>query len=254
MTSSTVARVPAAVRRLLVLPALAVGLAGSLSGCDSFFEGFGDTPLEITADEIGWAPGDDVTGEVVNPDGTMTVTLAPAPAGPRAAIKAMDLDQDVDAPGVVLCDFDRDPSTYSCPTAGLDLGVYVVQVTDAKQTGEGTQTVSVVVSDVPDYDPTAGIVPVDMATGERDETEAYLAPTAGEPTDVPLAGWAPGTTVTVQLTGDGEVKPFLTRRATIAADGTGQLRLPALKRGYYGLVASDGTWAQGLYLHVTRSS
>lgn len=247
MTSSTL-------RRVLVLPVLAVGLVGSLSACDSLLEGFGDTPLGITADEIGWAPGEDVTGVVENPDGTMTVTLAPAPEGPRGALEAIDLDQDRDAPGLVTCDYDRDPSTYSCPTSGLAQGVYVVQVTDATQTGEGTQSVAVAVSDVPGYDPTAGIVPVDMATGEHDETEAYLAPEAGRPTPVPLAGWEPGTEVTVSVVGDGEVEPFLVRRATMAADGTGKVRLPALEQGYYSLVVTDGTWAQDLFVHVTRSN
>lgn len=247
MTSSTV-------RRLLVLPVLALGIAGSLSACDSFLGGFADTPLGINADEIGWAPGEDVTGVVENPDGTMTVTLAPAPEGPRGALEAIDLDQDRDAPGLVTCDYDRNPSTYACPTSGLDQGVYVVQVTDAKQPGEGTQSVAVVISDVPGYDPTVGMVPVDMSTGERDESEAYLAPEAGTPTPVPLAGWEPGTEVTVSVVGDGEVKPFLVRHVTIADDGTGEVRLPALERGYYGLVATDGTWAQDLSVHVARSN
>lgn len=248
MTSSTAARV----RRLLVLPALAVGLAGSLSACDSLLQGFGDTPLGITADEIGWTPGVDVTGQVVNPDGAMTVTLAPAPAGSRAAITAIGRAQDPDARGVVTCDYDRDPSTYSCPTSALDPGVYVVQVTDAKQPGEGTQAVAVAVSNVPDYDPTVGTVPVDMATGERDEAGSHLAPEAGRPTRVPLAGWEPGTEVTVALVADGQVRPFVRRSTTIAADGTGRVRLPALTRGYYGLVATDGLWASQLYVEATR--
>lgn len=249
MTSST----PGLVRRLLVLPALALGLVGSLSACDSFFEGFGDTPLGITVDEIGWVPGEDVTGGVENPDGTMTVTLAPAPAGARAALKAGLQDQDLDARGVVTCDYDRDPSTYSCPTSGLDLGVYVVQVTDAKQPGEGTQSVAVVLSDVPGYDPTIGTVPVEMTTGERAEAEAYLAPEADQPTQVPLAGWEPNTEVTVTVVADGERKPFLTRRTSIGADGVGEVRLPGLDRGFYSLVATDGLWAQDLYFEARRS-
>lgn len=111
-----------------------------------------------------------------------------------------------------------------------------------------------VVSDVPDYDPTVGIVPVDMASGERAESESYLAPEAGKPTQVPLAGWEPGTEVTITVVADGEVEPFLQRRTTIGADGTGELRPPALDRGYYGLVATDGRWATQLSFEALPSS
>ncbi len=250
MTSSTAARV----RRLLVLPALAAGLVGSLSACSSFLDGFADSPLGITADEIGWAPGEAVTGSVENPDGSMTVSLAPASPGARAALQAVNRTQDLDATGVVPCDYDRDASTYSCPTTGLDLGVHVVQVTDARQPGEGTQAVAVVLSDVPGYDPTAGDVPVEMSTGERSEAEAFLAPVAGRPTLVPLAGWAPGTEVTLRVVADGRTKPFLVRRATIGDDGSAKVRLPALDSGFYSLVATDGTWAQDLWFEARPSS
>ena len=125
-------------RTSVLAPLLLAGAALTLSGCD-FGVDVGDSPLGATADHRGTVIGEPVTGTVQNPDGDITVTLAPASkAKPAEGSNSSGSD-------VTTCTYAD--ATYSCPTDALSTGLYRVEVTDAKFESEGTKLVTVALSD-----------------------------------------------------------------------------------------------------------
>jgi len=217
---------------LLLLAAL-----GLTTGCDAL--SVADTPLDITADRIAYQPGEAVTGEVINPDGTVTITLARSERrGPDAAATS-------------TCDYDPDEETFSCATSDLPLGPYAVQVTDDAQPGEGTKSVAVVLSDVEDFDPTVGTVPQELDTGEAFPREAYVVGTAGRATPVPVTGWGAERRLTLTVTADGGGK-VVTKQLTTDSDGAGMVRIKPLKAAeVYYLAVTDGTWTTPVPMKIT---
>lgn len=236
--------------RLVVAALLATVLAGC-TGMDWSLE-----ELDVTADEIGFRPGEPVTGEVIAPEGEVTVTLAPAPVDSRRPLRDSTTKGSEDA--VVTCDYTPDTRRYSCRTDGLDRGRYAVQVTDAGVRSEGTRSIRIALHEAPGYNPTAGQVPFEAATEEGDqretfEREATVFADAGKPTRVPLTGWAPGTTVLVSVRADGG-KELHRTTVDIGADGTATLRLPAFRAARWSrIVLTDGVWVADLPFLVERS-
>lgn len=220
MTFSSLPRGPRRALSNLALPALLVGAALALSGCDAGLE-FGDTPLGATADHRAVLLGEPITGSVENPDGAITVTLAPASKrDPREGANST-------GPTVVGCTYDDNSFEYSCPTGGLDAGRYRVEVTDAKFRSEGTHLVSVVVSADPDYDPRAHDLVDDAAsTGRRAAIE--------------LTGWHAGSTVAVYLQGDSG-RSIRAATVRIGRDGTARLVVKRLASPA-AVLATDGDW------------
>jgi len=129
-------KLPAAPRRagLIGSWALAALAAGTLTGCEGFAT---DTPLGVTTTEHVFAPGEPVTGEIIHPDGTMTVTLSPR-SSPHVEGEHSD--------GAIACGFESGKTTFSCPTTDLVQDAYLVQVTDGDQPGEGTALAQVAVA------------------------------------------------------------------------------------------------------------
>jgi hypothetical protein len=214
-----------------------------------------DTPLEVTAVGIGFEPGEPVVGEVVHPEGGISVTIAPAPVDLRRPLRTPYGEQDETAAGARACDFSAKSSRYSCPTTGLAQGRYVVQVTDAGMPSEGTASVEVAVHPFPAYEPAAGQVPFEEPADEGDdpvtfEREAIMFADAGGSTLVPLTGWAPGTTVRVSVRADGGRELHRTT-ADIGSDGTGQVLIPPLRPAEFNsVVLTDGVWVAQLPLVV----
>lgn len=186
----------------------------SLSGCADF--GFGDTPLGASAEARGVAQGEEILGSVENPDGDITVTLAPA-AAPRPSEGSNSVGEDI-----VACDYESSEARFSCPTEGLEPGVYRVEVTDAKFESEGTHLVTVAVTADGSYAP------------------RVLGSSSGR--QIELAGWSPERPVTVFVNGDDG----RTRRAgVVTPDENGQAVLQVKKKLGSGLVSvlpSDGVW------------
>ncbi|WP_139983840.1 hypothetical protein [Nocardioides litoris] len=199
-------------RRVAPIPIVVAGLV-LVTGCS----GLVDTPLGAAGDQRVVAPGEDITGEVVHPDGEIRVTLADgdAPLPPNGQ----------NSRGARACAYDD--GRFVCSTEGLDTGAYRVEVTDATWQSEGTHVVEVVLTDVPDYDPR-----VSLADGGR----ALL-----------LTGWEPGRTVTLT------VKDVESARAVAGPlggtpDARGSLTVglgDVLPAGTYRVDASDGLWSSG---------
>ena len=117
-------------RTRLLLPSVPLLLL--VTGC-----GFAvDTPLGTADLPVAVAPGEEVTGRVVHPDGDITVTIGPAQRGLR---------QDERVEAALPCAYDDEQLT--CTTDTLAEGVHAVQVSDAAQPGELVQTAYVVVGD-----------------------------------------------------------------------------------------------------------
>lgn len=189
---------------------VALAFAGTLTACDI------DSPLGATGDQRAVSPGERVTGQVQNPDGDITVTLASA-----ATVHPKSGTNSAEATG---CDYDD--GDYSCATEGLAQGAYRVEVTDAKYPGEGTHYVDVVITDVEGYDPS-------VVLGDDHET-------------VELAGWAPGREVTLTVTEvtrlNRAVRPI---SGTPDDNGSLSFRIVKLDPGTYALEATDGLWSTG---------
>ncbi len=177
-------------RALVLAGAVAAGTI-TVSGCDFAT----DTPLSVTSTTRAVAPGDPITGKVIYPDGKITVTIAPF-ASPRNT----KLHRTA---GEKACEYHRFSKKYSCPTTDLEQGLYLVQVTDAAQPGEGTAEAQVAVTDAVTeaggYDPH---IVISNADGEAKAGPATLK----------LTGWRPGVAVQMRMidennktvfTGDG---------------------------------------------------
>lgn len=241
------------VRRSTAGIVVAVAVLSVLTGCVVTDLELADTPLEVTATEIGYRLTEPVVGEVVNPEGPITVTMVPAPVDPRRPLRTPYGEQDVTAAGVVGCGYASSTRRYSCPTAGLPLGRYVVQVTDAGMPSEGTASVEVALQPAAGYEPAAGQVPFEAPTSAADEPETFereaaVFVDAGKASRVPLTGWAPDSTVQVQVRADNGRK-LHTATVPIGASGTGTLQLPPLPRSdFHTLVLSDTVWVARLPL------
>jgi hypothetical protein len=202
------------VLRFVVISSMAVIISlAALTGC---LTSFGDTPLGAIGDHRVVAPGEPITGEVVNPDGEIHVTLAPATAPYPEDGK--------NSPGARGCRYDD--GDYSCSSSDLAEGVYRVEVTDEKWPSEGVHFVEVVVTGVVGYDP--------AITLSDDKRTAILT------------GWAPGREVTLTVTDRNlgrRVAGPLT--GTPDADGRLALRLGTVAPGNYEFEATDGLWPVG---------
>lgn len=247
----TVRSVAAAAPRLVVAALLATVLAGC-ADMDWSLEA-----LEVTADEIGFQPGTPVVGEVIAPEGEITVTLTRAPVDRRRPLREGHRKQGVARKGVVTCDYAPDTRRYLCPTEGLTRGRYVVRVSDAAVPSEGKPSVAVAVHEAPGYNPTAGQVPYEVPAEEGGEVktferEATVFADAGEPSRVPLIGWAPGSTVQVSVRADGG-KVLHATTLDIGPDGKATLRLPAFRAAMWNrIVLTDGVWVANLPFLVEK--
>lgn len=202
------------VGRLVLLAAVTV----AMTGCEFAT----DTPLGVTADRRAVAPGQQITGEVIYPDGTMTVTIAPA-ASPVTDGHRSRSER--------ACSYQRFKHRFSCGTDALGTGLYVVQVTDAAQPGEGTARAQVAVTATPGYSPQVSVAD---GTGEAK---------AG-PVSLTLTGWKPSRAVRVRLV-DEDGTTVYAGRALPDARGRAQLRTTALLAGHHEIVATDGLWKIG---------
>ncbi len=188
----------------------------SLFGCSL---DIGDTPLGATLAQRGTVLGEHVAGSVENPDGAITVTLAPASApAPEPGSNSAGADE---------CEYDTDSHDFACSTTGLDAGLYRVEVTDAKFASEGTKTVTVAVTDNSGYQPH-----IEPAGGSRPGTLTAR-----------LQGWEPGRRVTVfvldadrgRTTKVGSVVPDSAGRASLTTDQVESGRT-------YAFQGDDGLW------------
>lgn len=202
-------------RAVVLAGAVATGTF-AVSGCDFAT----DTPLSVTSATRAVAPGDPITGKVIYPDGRITVTIAPF-ASPRNA-------QLHRTAGERACEYHRFSKTYSCPTTDLAEGLYLVQVTDAGQPGEGTAEAQVAVTEAGGYDPHVVISNVDG--------EAEVGPATLE-----LTGWRPGVVVRMRMVDENDEVVFA-GTAVPDEDGAASVRTPSLGVGHYNLSATDGLW------------
>lgn len=194
--------------------------AAALGGCAGFVT---DTPLGVTTTAHVFAPGQPVTGDVIYPDGKMTVTIS-AHSTPHAEGKH--------SKGATQCTYRSWKKTFSCPTTDLPQGLYLVQVTDGDQPGEGTALSQVAIAAFKGYDPKIRLA--DTGTDAK----------AGEPVRMLLTGWRPKAPVKVSLVYDGGAA---LDAATVipGADGTFEWTTKALRAGYYTIEADDGLWKIG---------
>ena len=192
--------------------------AGSLTvaGCDFAT----DTPLSVTSTTRAVAPGEPITGKVIYPDGKITVTIAPFASPRNAALHR--------TAGERACEYHRFTKKYSCPTTDLEQGLYIVQVTDAGQPGEGTAEAQVAVTDADGYDPH---IVISNADGEAEAGPATLT----------LTGWRPGVAVRMRMIDENDTTVF-TGTAVPDEDGAASVRTPFLGVGHYDLSATDGLW------------
>ncbi len=201
---------PTARLRPLSVALVALLSIPALSGCVA------DTPLGATADTRGVAQGEDIVGSVEHPDGDITVTLAPA-AAPRPEEGNNSVGE-----GVVACGYESSDARFSCPTEGLEQGVYRVEVTDAKFKSEGTHLVTVAVTADGSYAPRV----LESSSGRLIE----------------LVGWSPERPVTVLVRGDDG----RTRRAGVVTPGQDGRAVLTVKgdvgSGYTAVLPSDGLW------------
>jgi hypothetical protein len=202
-------------RCLFVLGSFVAAGALSLSGC-----GFAvDTPLHVTRVPRAVTPGQDIFGKVGYPDGKITVSLVP---------EASPIHDGHRTRGETPCTYKRFGHTFKCATKDLPQGLYLVQVTDAGQPGEGTAQAQVAVTDVAGYNP-------HLVIGDGSETAKP------GPTKLRLKGWRPGASVKIKLV-DENSKVVFTGSADPDTSGAAIVFTPPLKRGHYNLEATDGLW------------
>jgi hypothetical protein len=206
--------------RVFSLAVAVAGLTITVSGCDFAT----DTPLSVTSTTRAVAPGDPITGKVIYPDGRITVTLAPF-ASPRNTKLHRTAEENA-------CEYHRSSKKYSCPTTDLEQGLYIVQVTDAAQPGEGTAEAQVAITDAvteaAGYDPQ---IVISNADGEAKAGPATLK----------LTGWRPGVAVQMRMI-DENNKTVFTGEAVPDKHGAATVRTPFLEVGHYNLSATDGLW------------
>ena len=200
-------------RRRWALGGSVVCLALGVSGC-SFAT---DTPLHVVDVARAVTPGQGITGKVGYPDGRITVTLAPAASPVRDGHRTR---------GETSCDYGRLTHRFTCPTADLATGLYLVQVTDAGQPGEGTAEAQVAITDAPGYDP-------HLVAGDGSET----AP-AG-PLRLRLTGWRPGVTVRIALRDENGTTSF-TGSVVPDEQGSATVTTTPLEAGHHDIEATDG--------------
>jgi hypothetical protein len=207
------------VRATLLTGAVAVGSI-TVAGCDFAT----DTPLSVTSATRAVAPGDPITGKVIYPDGKITVTIAPF-ASPRNT----DLHRTAGEKG---CEYHRFTKKYSCPTTDLGQGLYIVQVTDAGQPGEGTAQAQVAVTDA--VDEVGGYNPHVVISNADGEAKAG-------PATLKLTGWRPGVAVRMRMIDENDKTVFT---GTVVPDkhGAATARTRFLEVGHYNLSATDGLW------------
>jgi len=206
-------------RAVLLAGAVAVGTI-TVSGCDFAI----DTPLSVTSATRAVAPGEPIVGKVIYPDGKITVTIAPF-ASPRNA----KLHRTA---GEKACEYHRFSKKYSCPTTDLEQGLYIVQVTDAGQPGEGTAEAQVAVTDA--VTEAGGYNPDIVLSNADGEAKAG-------PATLKLTGWRPGVTVRMRMI-DENNKTVFTGAAVPDEHGAASVRTPFLEVGHYNLSATDGLW------------
>ena len=211
-TTGHAAVMPLAPRTPLLLMTL-LTLAAT-SGCDFAV----DTPLGVEEVPIAVAPGEEVTGRVVYPDGDITVTIGPAQRG---------LPQDERVEDTTPCEYDDE--LLACPTSELTEGVHAVQVTDAAQPGELVKTAYVAVSSRPGYDPAV--------------TSAPEYPTDGEMFDARLTGWGADQQLRVRVLRRGKVLQRV--RVTTDATGTAAVEIGRAGPAAYEVTVRDGLWGEG---------
>ena len=206
-------------RAVILAGAVAVGTI-TVSGCDVAT----DTPLGVTSATRAVVPGHPITGKVVYPDGRITVTIAPF-TSPVDATRHRTA-------GERACSYHRSSATYACPTTGLSQGLYIVQVTDAAQPGEGTAEAQVAVTDAVTgpggYDPR---IVIGNADGRVKAGPATLS----------LTGWRPGVAVRMRMVDENGTTVF-TGAAVPDVHGAATVRTPSLEVGHYDLSATDGLW------------
>lgn len=208
-----------------ICPAIATLL--TVSACS----GLGaDTELGVRADTSFVPPGTSLTGEVIYPDGDITVTLTRNPAAP---VRRGDPSREPRGEALP-CDYDRASHTYECDTVGLAQSRYVIAVTDAAQPTEGTKSMFVAVTAIAGYDPTVG----DFGKGPGD----FVFFTSHRVTSIPLTGWMPHGAVRVEVRKDGG--PIITHQTlTLNANGNAVFRLPGdLSDDDLRIFATDGLW------------
>lgn len=206
-------------RAVVLAGAVAAGTF-TVSGCDFAT----DTPLSVTSTTRAVAPGDPIAGKVIYPDGKITVTIAPF-ASPRNA----KLHRTA---GEKACEYHRFSKKYSCPTTDLEQGLYIVQVTDAAQPGEGTAEAQVAVTDA--VTEAGGYNPHIVISNVDGEAKAG-------PATLKLTGWRPGVAVQMWMIDENDKKVF-TGTAVPDKDGAATVRTPFLEVGHYNLSATDGLW------------
>jgi len=206
-------------RAVILVGAVAAGTI-TVSGCDFPI----DTPLSLTSATRAVAPGDPITGKVIYPDGHITVTIAPF-ASPRNT----ELHRTAGEKG---CEYHRLSKKYSCPTTDLEQGLYIVQVTDAAQPGEGTAEAQVAVTDA--VNEAGGYNPQIVISNADGEAEAG-------PATLTLTGWRPAVAVRMRMI-DENNKTVFTGTAVPDTRGAATVRTPFLKVGHYNLSATDGLW------------
>lgn len=205
-------------RAVVLAGAVAAGTF-TVAGCDFAT----DTPLSVTSTTRAVAPGDPIAGKVIYPDGKITVTIAPF-GSPRDA----KLHRTA---GEKACEYDRFSNNYSCPTTELEQGLYIVQVTDAAQPGEGTAEAQVAVTDAVTE---AGGYNPHIVISNDGEAKAG-------PATLKLTGWRPGVAVQMWMIDENDNNVF-TGTAVPDEYGAATVRTSFLKVGHYNLSATDGLW------------
>jgi hypothetical protein len=172
----------------------------------------------------GVTPGHDIVGKVGYPDGKITVTLAPE----ASPIHDPGL-QNHRTLGETPCHYGRVSHKFKCPTTHLKQGLYLVQVTDAGQPGEGTAQAQVAITDFAGYNP-------HLVIGAGTD-KAKAGPVA-----LKLSGWQPGVEVRIKVIDGNALKTVFAQSAVPDASGAVTLTTTPLKEGYYNIHASDGLW------------
>lgn len=189
-----------------------------------------DTELGVDADESFVRVGANITGEVIYPDGDITVTLTRDAAAP---VRPGD-----PAPGsgaeVRPCSYDHSSHTFACDTAGLAQSRYVIAVTDAAQPTEGTKSLYVAVTATAGYDPSVGT----FGQGP----EGYVSFNNNRGSSIPLTAWMPDGSARVEVRKDGG--PVITHQTlNLDANGNAVFRLPGhLPDGDLRFFVTDGLW------------
>ncbi len=130
--------------------------------------------------------------------------------------------------GETPCDYDRGSHRFACSTTDRPEGLYLVQVTDAGQPGEGTAEAQVAITGFAGYDP-------HLVAGDGSET-ADVGPVA-----LRLTGWRPGLRVRIRMVDENGGTAF-TGSAVPDDRGSATVSTTPLAAGHYDIDATDGLW------------